>query len=398
MIISVISGKKRKISGNKKNIIMKKLLLLLVAPCVVFSTLSAQITQKEADEIVQQRLDGETKPYTVYAKETVQTEGFTVMTATGEILALEYPCWAYYVDYMEDTNGKYLIIKESNGNLLEVKTKKDTGPDDLTEWRVVTFEIEYPIEIPFEEYSLEGTSCQWDEYLYYPINNGDVFISNSNEELDKFCIRCDEGTYPEIDFTQYSLLLVTGKTNYSISGMTINGLQLLMPNQYALSIEFTLKDILVSEKWLVALVVPKMNQTSNVVLNLTHIGGNYPVEIPCEEFSLEGSSCLWKYFTDHIALLINNSEDLEEYINCPVGNYPVIDFDNYSLIVARGLFPSSPIWITNVFLFKYDPVEYVYRVELMVGYAGTPGSWLSAILIPKIADDAVISLEIEKYP
>jgi hypothetical protein len=63
---------------------MKKIFLLLLAPFVLFSTLSAQITQKEADDIVKARLDGETKPYTVYVKKEVQSEGFTVITSLPE--------------------------------------------------------------------------------------------------------------------------------------------------------------------------------------------------------------------------------------------------------------------------------------------------------------------------
>ena len=141
---------------------MKKLFVLLVAPCIVFSTLSAQITQQEADDIVKQRLDDEGKPCTVYAKETVQTEGFTVITATGETLTLEYPCWVYYADYAGDTNGKYLIVKESSGNLLEVNTKKDTGPGDLTEWREVAI-ILCNVENPITD--LPWLAAKIDEYI-----------------------------------------------------------------------------------------------------------------------------------------------------------------------------------------------------------------------------------------
>jgi len=169
---------------------MKKLFLLLVAPCVMFSTLSAQITQKEADEIVQQRLDGEEKPCTVYAKEAVQTEGFTVITATGETLELAYPCWVYYVDYAGETNGKYLIVKENNGNLLEVKTKKDTGPGNLMEWRVVTFETETIITITPDKvwYIESGYACpEGDDtgcFCYYgliTIKTGEVKTFNGKE-------------------------------------------------------------------------------------------------------------------------------------------------------------------------------------------------------------------------
>jgi hypothetical protein len=259
---------------------MKNLLLLLIlAPFILISTLSAQITQKEADDIVKQRIEGETKLHTVYAKNDLQTEGFTVITSTGEMLELEYSCWVYFVDYDGETNGKYLIVKANNGNLLEINTKKDNGPCDLQEWRFVL------IEIPFIKYSLEGSTCMWTEPNYYPINDGDFLIINSKDELDGF-IFCNTGSYPEIDFSQFSLLFVTGSTNYSISNISITSLQLYMPDQYELSIDFNLIDTLVLERWLIALRVPKMNSTSDVALNLSRIGGNYPIEIPCEELSL----------------------------------------------------------------------------------------------------------------
>jgi hypothetical protein len=120
---------------------MKKLLLSLMAPFVLCSTLSAQITQEQADNIVRERMSGETKPYILYAKEEVQPAGYAITTAIGELLELDYPLWVYYVSYIvEYTNGKYLIVKEDNGNLLEVNTKYGLISEDLigwTEWKVI---------------------------------------------------------------------------------------------------------------------------------------------------------------------------------------------------------------------------------------------------------------------
>ncbi|MDR2971259.1 MAG: hypothetical protein LBU83_04935, partial [Bacteroidales bacterium] len=67
---------------------MKKHLLLFFAPFIFFS-LSAQITQKEADIKVTEHLSGITIPFTLYAHEDVQT-GFEVLTSTGEKLKLAY--------------------------------------------------------------------------------------------------------------------------------------------------------------------------------------------------------------------------------------------------------------------------------------------------------------------
>ena len=115
---------------------MRKILLLIVAPFAFLSALSAQITQKEADGIVLERLKQETQFYTVYAKANLQKEGFTITTAAGEEFELDYACWVYYFRYNDDTQGRYLIVNESNGNLLEVNAKNDAGPDGLDKWRV----------------------------------------------------------------------------------------------------------------------------------------------------------------------------------------------------------------------------------------------------------------------
>jgi hypothetical protein len=116
---------------------MKKILLFLALPLVYCFSLSAQITQEEADEIVKERMQSELKFFTLHALKEVQT-GFEITTATDEWLQLEYSCWVYYARYPEETFGKYLIVKAANGNLLEVNTKNDKRPDDLLEWRLVS--------------------------------------------------------------------------------------------------------------------------------------------------------------------------------------------------------------------------------------------------------------------
>jgi len=117
---------------------MKKPLLLITLPFMFFITLSAQITQEQADTIVQERITNETRPFTLYAEDIVQTD-YTVLTSANEKIKLNYPCWVYYVSFSGETDGKYLIVKESNGNVMEVNAKNDEGPEDLEDWRVVPF-------------------------------------------------------------------------------------------------------------------------------------------------------------------------------------------------------------------------------------------------------------------
>jgi len=121
---------------------MKKVLLLIVASFAFLSAFSETITQEKADEIVLNHMKQETLYYTLYAKAGVQTK-MTVTTSKGEELELDYPCWVYYAMYplicdaLTCNISRYLIVNESNGNLLEVNKKMDIGPSDLAAWRKV---------------------------------------------------------------------------------------------------------------------------------------------------------------------------------------------------------------------------------------------------------------------
>jgi hypothetical protein len=371
---------------------MKKIFLSMVVPLVCMATLSAQISQKEADNIVQQRLESETKPWTVYAKEDVQT-GFEMITSTGESLELDYPAWVYYVSYAGETNGKYLIVKESNGNLLEINTKNDVGPDNLTEWKAVAFDI------PFTEYSLEGTSCQWENLNY----DETVIIINSAEELENY-ISCTEGSYPEIDFSQYTLLLVSGETPNGIEEITVKDLQQLSANEYELNIEILLNDATVLQKWTIALVVEKLSGESAVELNIIYEEIEYPIDVPFTEYLLGETLCLWAnlstypYPSGTVVIIINNEEELEQYITCAEGNYPEVDFRSHTLLLAKGRSNNGQINDINKNLLKLSSQEYQLNIELFYGMTTTAECWIVALIMEKISDECNVTLNITEVP
>ena len=140
---------------------MKKIFLLLAASLICLTTISAQVSQEDADQIVIERLSNETSDFIIYAKDGVQT-AFEVITASGETLELSYPCWVYYVNFTDEANGKYLIVKESNGNLLEIKAKNDDGLEGVESWRVVSILI-CGVENPITD--LPWLKARIDEYI-----------------------------------------------------------------------------------------------------------------------------------------------------------------------------------------------------------------------------------------
>ena len=117
---------------------MKKIFLIMLAPFAFLSASLAQVTQAASDSMVLERMSLETKPHTVYAK----IDNAAITTQAGELLELDYPCQVYYIRYDDQAdetpaNRRYFAVTESNGNVLEVKTKNDVSPQNLATWRLV---------------------------------------------------------------------------------------------------------------------------------------------------------------------------------------------------------------------------------------------------------------------
>jgi len=106
------------------------------------TSLSAQITREQADAIVWEHIQNEiTPPYLLYVNlNTPSEEGMVITTFNDEVVKVKYTCWAYYLnespEVSEPSQHRYLFVKENNGNLLEIITTNDFGPD-LTGWEPV---------------------------------------------------------------------------------------------------------------------------------------------------------------------------------------------------------------------------------------------------------------------
>jgi hypothetical protein len=272
----------------------------------------------------------ETRQYTLFAQKNVQTD-FTIITSQGEVLELDYPCWVYYVNYIEEmNNNRYLVVKDSNGSLLEVRTKNDVIPDNLAEWRAIKW-----IDIPFTEYVLDISFCQWTN-----IATDSVIIINSNEELENY-ITCMRGNYPTVDFSQYSLLLVHGNTNYgSIANLTPS-MALLAPNNYKLNIEIQLQDTAASQEWHTAILVPKMEQ------NVVYLNMYYP------------HISVWKYITPYPLVYYRDGENIGDYVTI------ILTMDSLLGKFYTNAFPQDlilRIYYRTGFLFA-DGIEGEYLIE-----------------------------------
>ena len=127
--------------------------------------------------------------------------------------------------------------------------------------------------VTFTEFSL--SECRWlnitewtDQELC--ANSNGVVIINSNEKLRQY-IECVDGNYPYIDFSKYTLLLVSGVTPNLVNEVTINSFQQLSVNKYKLDVEVLMGDATMPDKWVTALVINKLSIQSEIELDVTII-------------------------------------------------------------------------------------------------------------------------------
>ena len=246
---------------------MKRILFQLFIFCSCATSLTAQISREQADEIVIEiatyhinYISCDTKPPTLFAKDGPLADTFTVVTSTGEKLELKYACWVYFLKYDEGSKGKYLIVKESNGNILEVNTKNDERVEDLEDWRKLL-----PIETPFTEYSLAGTSCQWINF-----ESDKVIMVNDDEELQDYIV-CADNDYSKIDFSEHSLLLVNGLAYGSPAEIIEIRLQQTSKNEYVLCLKIRPGLAGTPGPWNISILIPKLLQESIITLGVQQV-------------------------------------------------------------------------------------------------------------------------------
>jgi hypothetical protein len=126
----------------------------------------------------------------------------------------------------------------------------------------------YPIDIPFTEFSLEETPCQWANLGY----DGKIIIINSREGLEQY-IECSGGNYTAIDFSRNTLLLVSGSTQNGVYS-NIEKLEQLSATQYKLYVKAILNDDKPDKQWSSAIVISKLKEEALVELHLTTIAEN----------------------------------------------------------------------------------------------------------------------------
>ncbi len=120
----------------------------------------------------------------------------------------------------------------------------------------------YPIEIPFTEYSLSETSCQWKNF-----ESNKVIIINSDEELIDYIV-CVDNDYSKIDFSKYTLLLARGVENYFVRPNSTR-LQQVSAQSYVMKVNLQPNLAAVITNWQVPIVVNKLSEGCTIEIIVT---------------------------------------------------------------------------------------------------------------------------------
>jgi len=139
----------------------------------------------------------------------------------------------------------------------------------------------------FVNYSLPENQCQWTNYEpYAPVDGmifstagsittdlfaGKLIIINSNEEMQNH-LNCTDGEYPEIDFSNHTLLLSCGQQGYQDEYYSTK-FHKLSSEKYFVSVSFIPSFAAAIKVWQNAIVIDKIDNNLDVELTIRHVQG-----------------------------------------------------------------------------------------------------------------------------
>ncbi|MCL1937806.1 MAG: hypothetical protein FWF52_05375 [Candidatus Azobacteroides sp.] len=121
----------------------------------------------------------------------------------------------------------------------------------------------YPREMPFIEYSLAETSCQW-QWTNFGYNK--VIIINSDKELQDYII-CTDDNYSKIDFSEHSLLLAMAHSTSGIRYINIDFLK-ETANEYTLNVLIHADMTALALGRLISIITPKIDNGATILLSV----------------------------------------------------------------------------------------------------------------------------------
>ena len=119
--------------------------------------------------------------------------------------------------------------------------------------------------------------------------------------------------------------------------------------------------------------------------------------VPYMEYSLWGTQCEWQLPNENNNIIIVNSdEELARYIQSESGeNYPAVDFDKYTMIIAHGGVPRGIYQTLIENLQQVSDTEYRLNIDVVLTKTDAPELWTKAILVDKWDRLSMVNLYVE---
>ena len=108
------------------------------------------------------------------------------------------------------------------------------------------------------------------------------------------------------------------------------------------------------------------------------------------------NDCSWSLMEADTLYLINSQEELFTYFNCVNGSPTEIDFSRQTLLLVSGRSTSG---IHAIFkqLMETERNRYTFDIDITLNMTMEAPRWIEAVLISKMSDDAVISLNVNQH-
>ena len=140
--------------------------------------------------------------------------------------------------------------------------------------------------------------------------------------------------------------------------------------------------------------------TNLPILNRPPKLDEYPKDIAFTEYFPYETTCRWIDMYDwernDTLIIINSCEELEKYITCSSGSYPVIDFSKNTLLLASGITPLGITEISNRLL-QLSANKYKLEIEIELSKADIFQRWKSALIINKLREGSSVELIVTTY-
>ena len=147
----------------------------------------------------------------------------------------------------------------------------------------------------------------------------------------------------------------------------------------------------------------KFTALSAVLLSLVFIitscnDDNRPFEEPKEvSFAVPtfwDIDCFWENLNRDGITIINNREQMENYLECWHDTIPQIDFLQYTLLVASGIESAIGRLAVPVAFYQISKNRYSLEIVLCGSLVGVNVRWTATALVPKISNGARVELVI----